>query len=462
MSGATKVYLDLKKSIPDLYQDPAYYLKQMTTPWSLFEKPYLGGADYRAMHLGPQAPTWGGSGGLKADGGKGTTWTFQWGPPKCWMGAANADCGQDMEVSLNLWAVPPHGLGAGAVFTAWSSDSTHVWLKEIKKDGPFAATAIFGVANNFNGTVTICGNGSPVGQFTYSFTYSIPPGADPQGGLFATLNKVGKIQGVALTQETLNMKSETDPRGTKKNPGGTTYSSEADVPQDWNLTQNTQFKPQSNCNCGCSDVTVTCTCGVGFAWNPASATSIAQNGTATVSVLANDNSGSPYTWSVSGTGFSFDNPVTAGASNTLKASSTACGTATINVTGCGGKISASGVVLCTTGKWIFKGNICGLAGAASPWDYAYNATLIVGNKKQTQQNEQNISGLPCEHIYGPPPCNGSILSACCKNIMCNAYGYASQTPCLTGAPQEPCVCYNIGNNSGCPKIKLLTYYEWGC
>jgi RHS repeat-associated protein len=66
---------------------------------------------------------------------------------------------------------------------------------------------------------------------------------------------------------------------------------------------------------------------------------------------------SPYTWSVSGNGFSLQESQTTGLTNTLITDEGACGTATITVRGCNDtQITAD--VKCTVGDWNYRGS-CG-------------------------------------------------------------------------------------------------------
>jgi hypothetical protein len=82
---------------------------------------------------------------------------------------------------------------------------------------------------------------------------------------------------------------------------------------------------------------------------------IDRNGSATLIVIGNN---PPYTWSVSGNGFSLQESQTTGLTNTLIADDTACGAATITITGCSGP-PVTGYVRCTTGVWTAWSNICG-------------------------------------------------------------------------------------------------------
>jgi len=90
----------------------------------------------------------------------------------------------------------------------------------------------------------------------------------------------------------------------------------------------------------------------GIAWDSStSAETIARSDSASVAITDSVGYGFPYAWSVSGTGFTLDNAQTDGLTNTLNADASACGTATITVTGCDGTV-VTGEVRCTTGKWV--------------------------------------------------------------------------------------------------------------
>lgn len=93
-----------------------------------------------------------------------------------------------------------------------------------------------------------------------------------------------------------------------------------------------------------------------MAWDSGtSAETVARNNSVTVAITGNN---TPFTWSVSGTGFTLDNAETEGLTNTLNADDTACGSATITVTGCD-DVVATGYVRCTTGGWIDCGPVFG-------------------------------------------------------------------------------------------------------
>lgn len=111
---------------------------------------------------------------------------------------------------------------------------------------------------------------------------------------------------------------------------------------------------------------------------------IARNGTSDLVVAGDD--GPYYTWTVSGQGFWFDANYTTktlsniGLTATLYADDTACGAATITVTGCSGP-PVKGYVRCTTGYWVDKGFLCGSSGGiiCSPY---YSCYVTTGNKRR--------------------------------------------------------------------------------
>ena len=95
-------------------------------------------------------------------------------------------------------------------------------------------------------------------------------------------------------------------------------------------------------------------------WAPDNLKVINRNATLTVSVI---NGTYPYSWSVSGTGFSLDPVQTQkkGSSNKLTAEDTACGAAEITVTDNDGipETMATGYVRCTSGTWGPPHVVCG-------------------------------------------------------------------------------------------------------
>jgi len=84
-----------------------------------------------------------------------------------------------------------------------------------------------------------------------------------------------------------------------------------------------------------------------FYWNPDNPQEIDRNSSVEISVIGGF---PPYTWQVSGNGFSLSLNETEGTSNALYSDDTACGTATITVTDkCGDE--CTGYVRCSEGEW---------------------------------------------------------------------------------------------------------------
>jgi hypothetical protein len=81
---------------------------------------------------------------------------------------------------------------------------------------------------------------------------------------------------------------------------------------------------------------------------------LGRDASGTVAILDPEEKGGPFSWSVSGTGFTLDEAETVGLTNTLNADNTSCGKAEITVIGCN-EIPITGSVRSTEGKWDFAG-----------------------------------------------------------------------------------------------------------
>jgi hypothetical protein len=110
-----------------------------------------------------------------------------------------------------------------------------------------------------------------------------------------------------------------------------------------------------------------------MAWDDeTSAETVAQSSSCIVAIT-DSGDGSPYKWTVSGTGFYFNasHSVTSMQTNNkviaLYTDESACGPATITVVGCGGQV-VTGYVRCTAGKWGPDQEGCAIAG---DWDSKY-------------------------------------------------------------------------------------------
>jgi RHS repeat-associated protein len=137
-----------------------------------------------------------------------------------------------------------------------------------------------------------------------------------------------------------------------------------------------------------------------FEYDPYNPDEIDPNSSITIYVIGGN---PPYTWQVSGDGFSLSKTQTWGSSNTLFADVTACGSVAITVTDAAGD-TVTGYVRSTAGKWVLKGNYCGLSGSVpwyrrSPSPLSWLAyQLIEGNKRQDQLTTRSYDrglGMNC-------------------------------------------------------------------
>lgn len=178
-----------------------------------------------------------------------------------------------------------------------------------------------------------------------------------------------------------------------------------------------------------------------------SAETIDRNGSANLVVIGNNG---PYTWSVSGTGFTLeteDEPT--GPTNALHADGSACGAATITVTGCDGT-QVHGYVRCATGVWgsIIDGpGYCStLALAETPGCSAENTSIIEGKTKVQLTFGCKFYLTGCgPGIYSPP----YSPSGCGALVE----PYHTYTGCST--PRPP-------NDYRCCYVRLAYFYEWRC
>jgi len=170
----------------------------------------------------------------------------------------------------------------------------------------------------------------------------------------------------------------------------------------------------------------------GMAW--AGPETINQDESKSVAITDSLGNGGPYSWSVSGSGFTLDHAETTGLTNMLNADVAACGTATVTVTGCGGTI-VTGYVRCTTGNWTeidsctnvaSCGGVCGSAGCDTIVEkYKYHdqyCTLTLGQEEYCA-------------AYCPPTGNCSALGDSCVGDL---FGF--------------CEC----------SVRYTKTYEWTC
>jgi len=194
-------------------------------------------------------------------------------------------------------------------------------------------------------------------------------------------------------------------------------------------------------------------------WDPNNPDTMGRETKVNVSVLGGR---APYSWSVSGSGFSLTESQTQGLSNTLYADNTACGSAFITVTDVRGAVEGS-VRIPAHGQWVFKGDYCGLSGSgpnAMGW-----IEFIQGGKKQRQYTFNNCEcGLSGSKTVAE--CDDWINSNCpsAPNCISSNEWAGGAGPCedaswlvSTNGPPPPNCNSRIGFIVG-----RLKYYEWEC
>jgi hypothetical protein len=194
-----------------------------------------------------------------------------------------------------------------------------------------------------------------------------------------------------------------------------------------------------------------------FRYDPDNPQTVERNDSVTINVIGGK---SPYTWVVSGTGFSLDQPETTELSNQLNADSTACGSAEITVTDNDG-VPVTGSVRepnDSYSKWIEQPeleNTCPEPGVATSSEWAWGATRIVGKIKIREEAVQGqdcrySSGCDCdtwqwsgcEGLEFAPNCSPRGTSRCITasplpgGRFLNGYGYG----CMVDSKWCWCVC----------------------
>ncbi len=194
--------------------------------------------------------------------------------------------------------------------------------------------------------------------------------------------------------------------------------------------------------CGCVEIRVPCECGgdeTPVAWDYGSSdATIVRNGTATVVVTPGTG---PYTWAVSGTGFSIP-ATTSGPTNTLSADGTACGSATITVTDACENVATGYVREEDNSRWQEQGgeaDQCKLLGGTGSW-YQSGASptrrrvdVIQGNRKmhvlvntQASSSRECPDAVTCENAS-----YGSGYTKCSEYCEFRFPGYGC-VECATG------------------------------
>jgi len=189
--------------------------------------------------------------------------------------------------------------------------------------------------------------------------------------------------------------------------------------------------------CGGASVTVPC-CNFPIEWDEdASEDTIEPEGNAVVAVTQGT---APYTWSVTGTGFSIE-PETGSRFNLLLADETACGTATIVVTDACGS-GTVGYVRSTEGRWVQQGpqNVCRFPGAGELW-WKWGAQSYAWEGRSTQgewRTDVRLSGgygggIGCMNCGDDGFPGGGTCPEMCL-VVCGVTVENNCTECITGVP----------------------------
>ena len=223
------------------------------------------------------------------------------------------------------------------------------------------------------------------------------------------------------------------------------------------------------------DCIAACQCAEGMAWDTVNSPETIVAGSS-VQVFVTGGRG-PYTWSVSGNGYSLLVAETVTGVNQATCAEGVCGTdydavAAISVTdACG--VTVIGKLRNTSGAWVLMGDYCGLSAETSEWvgtgDWETymerEATVIQGDQKQYQKTVLlGFYDVSCSEEVNCGTGGMKVASICIEEEACNGLGYASETPCLTGDVHDPCSSLtNSQGKCGGTKIMALAYYEWsGC
>ena len=243
-------------------------------------------------------------------------------------------------------------------------------------------------------------------------------------------------------------------------------------------TKKTGFKKELIIDCGCFEFIACCPAEPNISWDDAgSDETIVRNGSANVAVLGGQ---APFTWSVTGTGFSFATPVTSGRTNVLSADNTACGSATITVVDGCGQSTVGYVREEDNSQWgVIAGNVCLLSGAASwssygiqPWKL--DGEIIRGKYKSVVRMGGAFGANGCITCGSPKFPAASTCSEYCASANClQPIGCAE---CMIGfAPANytkagPWNCFGLNGteceggwtNMLCGCVSQIFNWEWIC
>jgi len=418
----------IRSSLGDFFRAPVRHLKESNEKESQFEKPYREGS-YNKMHLDMPWPQFRRGednlpGSFFGDLPK-LVHTFFFDEGLCsFVGGGELEIGVWQSVSGFMALTPPQ---SGEGEWIWSVSSTHSAVEVVVLSHGKSPKIKVRAQAEFEGIVLICAECSYSGKLVDSYTM------EKAGTGFVSL----QLQGYhyAFIDRNTNLPVE----------GGI----------------QTVYKESSTVVCGCVEFT----CGVGcesvtpvnflaYGVNPET---IARSNSITLTV---ENGLAPYSWGVSGTGFTIA-ALTGGLSNSLIADATACGVATVTVTDACGN-SDTYEVRCTTGSWTVWSAIstsnCKRSGGGTYIGLGTGDPCHAGGEPQYELKQGKYWQAHCvDHCYSSyanctlPWCVGHD---CLTGLSCSDFG--------GGVTQwNGDVIYCVGNNN-CYGTSGYAYKTWTC
>jgi len=377
----------------------------MTSKWSIFEKPYLDDDSPRSMnfHFNPNWPTIPEFDGVGPPGEG--LWIFRWDRGMCWVSATgNYECGEDNTLRVSVGLVPP-GHGVSYSYSAYVIQGD-VTITNIEPHKGLSATIHFTSGANYDGPATICAGANVSGQLLQEVVVKSP---------------FTGSTGILQWQRALAL------------------------PPVFQVS--TTYYEGINYDCGCQDFNIVCCNDTLMEYDEASSTgSMARDASGTI-YITDSGRGNPYTYNIVGAGFWLDPyyTITTISSNKKYAmvytDDTACGKATVTVTGCGGN-NVSGEIMCTEGQW-------------EPTD-THLECLVYYSPSPLLVNDNCIRGSKKYKIW-----------ICCYD--CHALGYCDGHEC-EGWDIEYLLCMNdceTGTEKPCHQVDCwaagkVTYGNWIC
>ena len=215
--------------------------------------------------------------------------------------------------------------------------------------------------------------------------------------------------------------------------------------------------------CDCTD----------FAWGSSFNATVARSASKSIAVLDPGGNCGPFSWGVTGTGFTLDNPTTAGLSNTLNADATACGVATVTVTGCDSTV-VTAYVRCS------EGSVWTSSDPSKDWTSddqpTVDGTCNSASGLWCGQPSIGAASYMCADYFGfyryrcygkngstAGYCGGAFGAQHCSEVDCD--GFLPNV--LSGASCPSQVCYDIGGSDPAffevyPVYTKCYYQTYGC